>query len=81
MLRIFFDILLFLSVLLLPWWVTLSVAVLGMTLFSRFVEVIAVGFLLDLLFGIPLHLFGGFQFTFASVFSVLFFLGLFLSGA
>ncbi len=70
--RILADILLFASALFLPWWITILAAFACFFLFQYFVELIIIGFLLDVLFGVPLPRFGGFQFV-LSVISVLFF--------
>lgn len=49
--RILFDIALILSTLLLPWWFTCALTLLGVFLFLPFFESVIVGFVLDVLFG------------------------------
>lgn len=51
--RIFFDIVLFLSVFIFPWWVGAILALLGMFLFKEFYEFLAFGVILYILYAIP----------------------------
>lgn len=50
--RIGFDILLALSVFWAPWWIVLTLASVGFLLFTQFIEGVAAGFLIDLLYGL-----------------------------
>jgi hypothetical protein len=51
--RIGIDIVLFLSVFLLPWWVTLLATLVATFLIHSFFESLVVGVLLDVLYGVP----------------------------
>jgi hypothetical protein len=48
--RVFFDILLFLSVLLLPWWASLFLAILGLFIFNKFYEYLIFGVIVFVLY-------------------------------
>lgn len=61
--RIFADVVLIGCAFFLPWWVACIAAAGLFFLFPHFYELIAVGFLLDLLYGAPLPRFFGFQFV------------------
>ncbi len=49
--RIILDILLFLSVLFAPWWVSVLLALIFMIYFRNFIEIIIAGFIIDILYG------------------------------
>lgn len=51
--RIFFDILLFLSVFVFPWWMSALLALLGVLLFKDFYEFLMVGIIIYILYAIP----------------------------
>lgn len=51
--RICADIFLFLSILFLPWWCSLLFCIYAVFFFSSYYEVIAAGFLIDMLYGAP----------------------------
>lgn len=53
--RIFFDLLLLGAVFYTPWWVVLPLAFIGAFLFPSYYEIILVGVLFDLLYGISTH--------------------------
>ena len=57
---------LFLSVFLLPWWITVLLAVAGVLLIHNFYEVVIAGVLIDLLYGTSTAFF----FDFSAVFTV-----------
>ena len=61
--RILADALLVAFALFLPWFATLALGSLFFFFFDSFFELIVAGFLMDLLFGVPLLRFGGFQFV------------------
>lgn len=52
--RIIFDVALLCSLLLLPWWATCTLVLVGIFIFMPFFEGIFAGLLLDVLFGGPL---------------------------
>lgn len=62
--RIVFNIFLVASVIYMPWWVTAVLAVAGVFMFKRFYEIVAVGVLMDLLYGVPAPRFFNFWFVF-----------------
>jgi hypothetical protein len=72
--RVVFDIVLFLSLFIVPWWLSLSVALVGVFFFSRFYEIIIAGVVVDILYGVPQASFFGFQYI-SSIVTVLFFIG------
>ena len=51
--RIFFDIVLFLSVFIFPWWASALLALLGSFLFKEFFEFLAVGVIIYIMYAIP----------------------------
>ncbi len=51
--RIFFDIILFLFIFLLPWWLTVFLAILGLFIFKNFYEFIATIIIIYVLSSIP----------------------------
>lgn len=51
--RAFFDIILFLSIFLFPWWVALVLAIIGLFMFQSFYEFLLVSIVLYLLYSIP----------------------------
>ena len=51
--RVIFDIIAILSVLILPWWLTAIIALIGIFVFSRFYEFIALGLGMYVLYAIP----------------------------
>lgn len=60
------DALLFLSVLLAPWWFSAFLSVIGVVIFKNFYEAFFAGLAFDMLYGTPLRGTGGFQFFFSS---------------
>lgn len=69
--RILANILLFLGVLFLPWWLVLLVAVWCFFLFPRFHELFWYAFLADLLYAAPQDRFFGFEFALSLITVVL----------
>ena len=51
--RVFFDILLFLAVLFLPWWVGVLLAVVGLFVFNNFYEYLIFGVIVFVLYSTP----------------------------
>ncbi len=51
--RLFFDILLFLSIFLLPWWYTAILAMVGLFVFMNFYEFLATGIIIFILSTVP----------------------------
>jgi hypothetical protein len=67
--RIFFDILLFLSLFLLPWWVTIILGIVLIFRFKNFYEFIFICFLIDSYFGQQVKILDSyFIFTFIGIF-------------
>ena len=69
--RIIFDAVLFLIIVFSYWWAAAAVALLGLFIFKNYYEIIIVGILLDVLYGIGTvepH-YSQFKFTIASVIS------------
>lgn len=60
-LRLVADILLFMSVLYLPWWVGASLALVFFFIFSNYTEMLFAALLTDLLYAVPVERFGGFS--------------------
>lgn len=61
-LRIFATIVLLLSILFMPFWITAILAILSMVYFSYFLEIVFLLFLSDILFGIHMGGFAGVTF-------------------
>ena len=61
--RITIDIILFLSLFIMPWWVSYAIAIVGIFFFADFYEIIALGFIIDIVYGTPNTLFFGIQFA------------------
>lgn len=61
--RIIIDCVLFLSIFFLPWWVTLSLALITLFFIPQFIEFVIVGFILDILYSAPLGRFFNFHFV------------------
>jgi hypothetical protein len=53
--RIFFDIVVFLSVILLPWWIWLPGILAGIVLFPQYIEGVILATLADVLYGAGVH--------------------------
>jgi hypothetical protein len=53
--RIVFDIILFLSIFLLPWWITAILGLVGIFAFTQFYEFIAVGIIVHSIYAVPGH--------------------------
>lgn len=70
--RIFLNVLIFLSILFFPWWITAFFALILLFSFEA-AEVIIWGLLIDTLYGIPLAIFFHFTFVFTLLFMILFF--------
>ena len=68
--RIIFNIMLVLSTIYLPWWITLPMTLCGLFLFDRFYEYFLVGILMDTLYGVPLEKFYGIWFVFTLILSI-----------
>lgn len=51
--RVIFDIVLFLSVFILPWWITVPLSIFGIFLFRNFYEFLVVSAIMYALFAIP----------------------------
>ncbi len=51
--RLLFDSMLFVSVFILPWWITVSLAFIGMFLFKNFYEFLCVSIVMYTLFAVP----------------------------
>lgn len=68
--RILLDVAVFISLVLLPWWMTVLLVFVLLWYFPHFYEAIVAGFIIDSLYSAPLSSFGGFQliFTLGSVF-------------
>lgn len=49
--RIIFDIIFFLSLFAAPWWASLAIALVGIFFFNDFYEIIAAGFIMDIVYG------------------------------
>lgn len=73
-LRIFLDVLLFVSVFLLPWYVTLFIAIILLFLFRAY-EIIIAGFIMDALYGTRLY---DVEFLFTLGFLALYFISQFM---
>jgi len=71
-LRIFFGIALILSAFVLPWWISFSLSIIGLLYFKKLYEIIAVGIILDSLYGTVFNIFG-FTFFFTLVLLVAFY--------
>lgn len=69
--RICADILLGVTVVVFPWWVLLSVGVVGSFAFKRWWEVIIAAIIFDLIYSVPRTQFFGFQFITTVVMAVL----------
>lgn len=75
--RIVLNVLLFVSILFFPWWLTL---VFGLVLLIRYAayEIILYGFFADTIYGIPLPEFYGIQFLCTAVFMIALFASFFI---
>jgi len=51
--RIIFDIALFLSIFIMPWWITIPLAIVGLFLFKNFYEFIFIGAMMYAIFRVP----------------------------
>ncbi len=58
--RIFFTIILLGAVMFTPWWFVLALSLFGVFYFSTYYEIIAIGILVDLLYGIGGGIFSGY---------------------
>lgn len=72
--RIVADCFLFAGVFFLPWWAVFIFASFLFFIFDNYYEWLGAAFLLDLVYGIPLSRYYGFQFVFSLVALALFFL-------
>ncbi len=70
-LRIFYTLLLFCLLPFFPWWAIVSLALIGLFIFSNYWEVIFIFLLYDLMIGLPLGWLDT-QFTFTVAFSVVY---------
>lgn len=59
------------SVFFCPWWLTVTLGVLLLSLFEAGVVVVIGGVCMDVLFGTPLVPFGGFQYLYTTLFLIL----------
>ncbi|MDO8564724.1 MAG: hypothetical protein Q7R88_01890 [bacterium] len=73
--RIIADILMLVSLLLLPAWVTVCAAVVLFFYFQNYYEILLVGLLLDLFYALPVEPLFGFQYVY-SIIGVVLFIGL-----
>ena len=69
---------LLLAVFFLPWWTALLFALVPFFAFKRFIELVLAAFLMDLLYGIRLPRFGGFEFMLSLLAILLYVAGSFL---
>ncbi|MBI2046222.1 MAG: hypothetical protein HYT28_02285 [Parcubacteria group bacterium] len=72
--RISFDIVLFISLFIAPWWVSLIIALGGVFFFNHFYEIIVAGIIMDIVYGSPEASFLDFPFI-SGVAALLFFVG------
>lgn len=77
--KIFFIVSFFISAVYLPWWFTVILGVMLLSVWNAYVSVILGALLLDMLFGSPLTSFGGFAYLYTAVFATLAALVLFLN--
>jgi hypothetical protein len=70
--RITCDIALFISIFLLPWWLSISFATVLLFYFDSYIEAVIAALLLDLLYGAPLPVLFGFRFVFTISVGILF---------
>ena len=69
----------FVSVLFLPWWVSVFIAVILLAEWRAYVSVILGAVMLDVIFGSPLTLLGGFAYLYTGIFVALVALGIWLA--
>lgn len=79
--KYFFIIALFVSVVYLPWWLSVGIALVLLSVWRAYVSVILGALCIDILFGSPLLAFGGFAYLYTAIFSALTLMTLFLSRA
>lgn len=79
--KFLFIISFFLSVLFLPWWVSVFFGVVLLAVWRAYVSVILGAIILDVVFGSPLAVFGGFAYVYTLIFVTLSVLVLFLHKA
>lgn len=79
--KFLFIISFFLSVLFLPWWVSVFFGVVLLAVWRAYVSVILGAIILDVVFGIPLAAFGGFAYLYTLIFVTLSVIVLFLHKA
>ncbi|OHA20195.1 MAG: hypothetical protein A2849_04065 [Candidatus Taylorbacteria bacterium RIFCSPHIGHO2_01_FULL_51_15] len=72
--RIIVDLLLVLSALFLPWWLTIFCACVLFFVFERFYELFLVALFMDLLYGVPTEMFAGSEFILSILGVCLYFL-------
>jgi putative Ca2+/H+ antiporter (TMEM165/GDT1 family) len=77
--KYFFIISFFISVVYLPWWVTVSIAIVLLSVWRTYATVMLGALCLDILFGSPLAAFGGFAYLYTAIFALLVFLSFFLN--
>jgi len=75
--RIVVDVLLFASILWLPWWCAALVAFGATFIFDWYYEVVVAGFIADSLYGVPNARFHGFMFVATGISIILFFAALY----
>lgn len=80
MLRAVVAILLLLSIVLLPWWVTVTLGVVSIVFFNLWYFAIMGGLVMDLAFGTPIALLGGFAYVYTCLFVGLSLLAMVLRG-
>ncbi|GMQ95484.1 MAG: hypothetical protein BMS9Abin13_600 [Patescibacteria group bacterium] len=71
-LRIFLDLAIIFSILYLNWWIAALFAIGGILIFRNFYEAVALGLLIDILYGAPAAEFFGFRFVSTAIFAILF---------
>lgn len=69
--RIGLSVAFFASVFFCPWWLTIILGILLLSLFEAGVLVIIGGICMDLVFGAPMVSFGGFQYLYTALFFML----------
>ena len=65
--RLITNIALLISVLFLPWWISVGMSLIGLFIFNRFYEAIVFMFAIDLLYGAPGNNYWSFQFLLTSI--------------
>ncbi len=77
-LRLLTDLALFAAAFFIPWWLVVPCAVLCSLGLERAYEIIALGIILDALYGLPIPALGGFRFPFTALCTLIFLVGEFV---